>query len=181
MLKNLKLELQAFGKYVVQQSRTNLTKGKHNVTKELYNSISYTEPKEQNGIYSIEWIMDEYGSYIDKGVHGTKSSYVTAKNSPFRYKESSKIMGFEYYTGTFAKWAKAKNIRLRDEKGKFKKGNYKSIGYVIARSIKEKGIKPTFFFTKAFDNAFKRFPPLLLEAMTQDIIDKLKENNNGKN
>ena len=42
MLENIKAELQAFGKYVVQQSRTNLTKQKRNVSKNLYNSIEYT-------------------------------------------------------------------------------------------------------------------------------------------
>ena len=177
MLKNLQKELQALGKYVVQQSRTNLTKGKHNVTKDLYNSIKYGE-EDKNGVYSIKWFMDEYGSYIDKGVHGTKSSYITAKDSPFRYKESSSLIGLEYHTGIFSNWAKKKNIRLRDEKGKFKKGNYKSIGFILARSIKEKGIKPTFFFTKAFDNAYKRYPQLLTEAFAQDIIDILKDNNN---
>ena len=176
MLKNLQAELQAMGKYVVQQSRSNLTKGGNNVTKQLYNSIKYEEGKTNDG-YSIKWIMDEYGSFLDQGVHGTKSSYVTAKKSPFKYKESSSLMGLEYHTGIFAKWAKKKNIRLRDKKGKFKKGNYKSIGFVIARSIKEKGIKPSFFFTKAFDNAFERFPPLLIEAMTQDIIDLIKNKN----
>ena len=41
MLKNLQTELQSFGKYVVQQSRSNLTKQKHNVSKDLYNSIHY--------------------------------------------------------------------------------------------------------------------------------------------
>ena len=30
-----------FGKYVVQQARTNLTKGKHNFDKTLYNSLRY--------------------------------------------------------------------------------------------------------------------------------------------
>jgi len=176
MLKNLQAEIQALGKYVVQQSRSNLTKQKHNVSKDLYNSIKYEETETQNG-YSIKWIMENYGNFLDQGVHGTKSSYVTAKNSPFKYKESSSLMGLEYHTGIFAKWAQKKNIRLRDEKGKFKKGNYKSIGFVIARSIKEKGIRPSFFFTKAFDNALKRFPPLLIEAMTQDIIDLIKNNN----
>jgi|TARA_R110000787_G_C13187580_1_gene422585 hypothetical protein len=185
MLKNFQAELQALGKYVVQQSRTNLTKGKHNVSRDLYNSIKFEENSNQ-GIDSIKWIMDNYGEYVDQGVHGTKSSYVTAKNSPFKYKESSSLMGVEYYSGKnkqfggiFGQWAKSKNIRLRDDKGKFKKGNYKSIGYVLARSIKEKGIKPTFFFTKAFDNAFKRFPPLLLEAMKKDLIEELKQINNG--
>ena len=36
-LKEMQRELNRFGKYVVQQSRSNLTKGKHNATKELYN------------------------------------------------------------------------------------------------------------------------------------------------
>ena len=45
MLKNLQTELQSFGKYVVQQSRSNLTKQKHNVSKDLYNScLLYTSP-----------------------------------------------------------------------------------------------------------------------------------------
>ena len=180
MLKNLQAELQALGKYVVQQSRTNLTKGKQNVTKELYNSITYKEDISRDG-YSIKWIMDQYGEFVDQGVHGTKSSYVTAKNSPFSYKESSKLTGLEYHTGLFSKWAKKKNIRLRDEKGKFKAGNYKSIGFILARSVKEKGIKPSFFFTKAFDNALKRYPELLTKAFAQDIIDILKEQNNGEN
>ena len=47
MLKNLQTELQAFGKYVVQQSRSNLTKQKHNVSKDLYNSIHYKLDKKR--------------------------------------------------------------------------------------------------------------------------------------
>jgi len=180
MLKNLQAELQKMGKYIVQQSRSNLTKGKQNVTKDLYNSIGF-DPSESKGVYSIKFDMDEYGEFVDKGVHGTKSSYVTAKDSPYRYKESSKLTGLEYHTGIFSKWAKKKRIRLRNEKGQFKQGNYKSIGFVLARSVKEKGIKPSFFFTRAFDNALKRYPELLTKAFAQDIIDILKEQNNGEN
>jgi hypothetical protein len=33
--------LTKFAKYVIQQARTNLTKGKHNFSKELYNSLQY--------------------------------------------------------------------------------------------------------------------------------------------
>ena len=187
MLKNLQAELQKMGKYVVQQSRSNLTKGKQNITKDLYNSIGF-DPSESKGVYSLKFGMDTYGEFVDKGVHGTKSSYVTAKNSPYRYKDSSSLMGVEYYSGKnkkfggiFGQWAKKKKIRLRNDKGQFKKGNYKSIGFVLARSIKEKGIKPSFFFTRAFDNALKRYPILLTKAFAQDIIDILKEQNNGKN
>lgn len=41
MLKNVQQELNRFAKYVIQQSRTNLTKGKKNSSKALYNSLDY--------------------------------------------------------------------------------------------------------------------------------------------
>ena len=49
-------DLNSFGKYVVQQSRSNLTKQKKNVSKELYNSIGYTLEKTNYGlIYLFKW------------------------------------------------------------------------------------------------------------------------------
>ena len=118
--------------------------------------------------------------FLDKGVKGANPSLVKngkqkGGNSPFSYKSKRPPMQ------PLADWAKKRNIRLRDEKGKYKKGNYKTIGFILQRSIFAQGIKPSFFFTKAFDNAFKRYPKLLTEAFLQDIIDILKDNNNGKN
>ena len=67
-------------------------------------------------------------------------------------------------------WAKKRNIRLRDDSGKFKKGNYKTIGFLIARSIFEKGIKPSLFFTKPFEAGYKKFIDTdLIKAFSQDI------------
>jgi hypothetical protein len=176
MLKNLQKELQSLGSYVVQESRKNLTKGGyknkgHNVTRGLFNSIGYDE-ENKNGVYSIEWFMDEYGTFLDKGVKGTKSNYIENKNSPYSYKNKKPPMQ------PLADWAKKRNIRLRDKEGKFKKGNYRTIGFILQRSIFEKGIRPSFFFTKAFNSAFKKYPELLSKAFAQDIIDILKDNNN---
>ena len=178
MLKNLQAELNAFGKYVVQQSRSNLTKQKRNVTKDLYNSIKYDLTEDSNN-YDLAFIMDEYGTFLDKGVKGAKPSLVKngkqkGGNSPYSYKTKMPPMN------DIMAWAKKRNIRLRDEKGKFKKGNYKAIGFIIQRSVFAQGIKPSFFFTKAFDNAFKRYPKLLIEAFLEDITDIIKINN-GKN
>ena len=39
MLTNVKDELNRFAKYVISQSRANLTRGKKSVSKELYNSL----------------------------------------------------------------------------------------------------------------------------------------------
>ena len=109
--------------------------------------------------------MDEYGMYQDKGVSGTEKKY----NTPFSYK--SKMPPIK----PLADWAKSRNIRLRDEQGKFTKGNYNTIGYLIARSIYRKGIKPSLFFTKPFEQAFKKLPNELAIAFANDIENILKE------
>ena len=42
--------LNAFGKYVIQQSRSNLTKKGKNSTSDLYNSLKY-EPRQEEGAF----------------------------------------------------------------------------------------------------------------------------------
>jgi len=176
MLKNLQTELQSFGKYVVQQSRSNLTKQKHNVSKDLYNSIHY-KLDENNGNFDLAFIMDEYGTFLDKGVKGANPSLVKGGkqkggNSPYSFRNKRPPMQ------PIADWAKKRNIRLRDKEGKFKKGNYRTIGFILQRSIFAQGIKPSMFFTKPFLAAFDRYPELLSKAFAQDITDILKDNNN---
>ncbi len=176
MLKNLQTELQSFGKYVVQQSRSNLTKQKHNVSKELYNSIHY-KLEEKNGNFDLAFIMDEYGTFLDKGVKGANPSLVKGGkqkggNSPYSFRNKRPPMQ------PIADWAKKRNIRLRDKEGKFKKGNYRTIGFILQKSIFAQGIKPSMFFTKPFLAAFDRYPELLSKAFAQDIIDIFKNNNN---
>ena len=181
MLKNLQTELQSFGKYVVQQSRSNLTKQKHNVSKDLYNSIHY-KLEENNGNFDLAFIMDEYGTFLDKGVKGANPSLVDNKetgkkgiqkggNSPYSYKNKRPPMQ------PLADWAKKRNIRLRDEKGRFKKGNYRTIGFILQKSIFAQGIKPSLFFTKPFEVAFERYKKGIKKSFMQDLIDIIKNNN----
>ena len=162
MLNNVKDSLNKFAKYVAQQSRTNLTKGKKNVSKSLYNSIDYDLTVSPNS-FSLSFIMDEYGMYQDKGVSGTQKKY----NTPFKY--TNKMPPIK----PLADWAKFKNIRLRNAKGQFAKGNYKTIGFLISRSIYRKGIKPSLFFTKPFEKAFLNLPNQVVEAFALDINDLL--------
>ena len=169
-LKNLETELNNFGKYVVQQSRSNLTKKKHNATKELYNSIGYFVDKTAQG-YKISFEMEDYGMFQDRGVKGVKSNYIANKNSPFSYKQNSNLIGLEYHTGVFAKFAKRMGMQPRNKKGQF--GSYKSMGYILARSIKNKGIKASMFFTKPFEQAFKRLPEDLAETLAKDITNNI--------
>ena len=162
-LKEIKSALNAFGKYVVQQARTNLTKGRRNFSNDLYKSLDYSIDKVGEGM-KIIFEMEDYGMYQDRGVRGTKSG---RSLSGFKYRESSNLVGLEYHTGIFSKWAKYIRIQPRDKKGRF--GSYKTMGFILARSIKEKGIKPSLFFTKPFEAGLKRLPPDIEKALREDL------------
>ena len=155
-LKQTKDILNKFAKYVIQQSRTNLSKNKKNSSKSLYNSLDF-KYKAVNGGTGIQFLMDEYGIYQDKGVSGKKKKY----NTPFSYKDKMPP------SSAFDKWAVRKGIAPRDKSGKFIPR--KSINFLIAKSIFNKGIKPSLFFTKPFEKAYKDLPKDLVKGFINDI------------
>jgi hypothetical protein len=167
-LENLNNELRKFGKFVIQQARTRLTKNKSKTGKgttsskgQLYKSLEYVLEEDKGRLF---FEMEDYGMYQDRGVSGTKKKYKT----PFSYTSKGPP------TKALADWAFKKRL-LRDEQGKFTKGSYTSLGFIIARSIKEKGLKPSLFFTKPFEQAFKKLPLELVEAFGDDINNTFKD------
>jgi hypothetical protein len=153
--------LNAFKKFVIQQSRSRLTKGRKNVNKKLYNSLD-GEVKVNPNSFSLSFYMEEYGVYQDKGVSGTKKKY----NTPFSY--TSKRPPRK----TLEEWISKRRFQFRDEKGRFM--SYKSMSFLIQRSIFEKGIKPSLFFTKPFEQGFKKLPDELVEAYGLDVEELLE-------
>ena len=61
MLDNTQQALEDFKKYVIQQARTNLTKGKKNVDKNLYNSLQGFVEKSPAG-FRLYFEMEDYES-----------------------------------------------------------------------------------------------------------------------
>jgi hypothetical protein len=142
---------------VVQQSRTNLTKGKKNASKRLYDSIEYQVNVGANDL-SVIFSMEDYGKFQDLGVSGVKKKY----NTPYSYKDKMPP------AKAFSDWVVRKGLKgIRDEKGRFIKR--KSLQYIIARSVYTKGIKPSLFFTKPFERAFERLPQELQEKFGIDL------------
>ena len=171
--KSIQEELNKFAKYVIQQSRSNLSKSDKNVSKELYNSLGYNVEVTTKGA-ELGFSMEQYGEFQDKGVRG-KSSSAKAPNSPFRFGSGTGKKGG--LTNSINKWVKRRGIQFKDRKsGRFL--SYQSTAFLISRSIYQKGIKPSLFFTKPFVAAFKRLPDELLEAysigLEKDLI-KLTE------
>lgn len=142
--------LDAFRDYVIKQARSKLTRMGKNSSKKLYNSITGDVKAMPNSI-SMEFSMEEYGFYQDQGVSGKEKKYDT----PFSYK--SKMPPPK----KLDRWIVRKGIAPRDEKGKFI--NRKSLQFLIARGIYKNGIKPSLFFTKPFEAAYKKLPNELIE------------------
>ena len=57
--------LNDFAKYVIQQSRSNLTKGDKNVNKNLYNSLDKEIEVGANS-FRLAFLMEDYGKFQDK-------------------------------------------------------------------------------------------------------------------
>tara|TARA_R110001599_G_scaffold129994_5_gene304817 strand:+ start:2523 stop:3032 length:510 start_codon:yes stop_codon:yes gene_type:complete len=163
----LRDELNKFAKYVIQQSRTNLTKGKKRASNELYRSLGY-EVNESAKTTSLAFEMVDYGKFQDRGVSGKNKKY----NTPYSY--TTKMPPPQ----AFDKWVVRKGIAPRTKGGKFT--SREGLKFAIAKAIYKNGIRPSMFFTKPFEAAFKRLPDELLEAYSVGIEKQIQVNINKK-
>jgi len=157
--------IKRFRDYVIQQSRSNLSKSSKNNSKELYNSLK-GEVVTENNYTIVGFQMADYGTFVDLGVKG-KTSSNKAPNSPYKFGSGTGKKGG--LTKGINQWVKQKGFQFRDRKsGKFL--SYDSTAYLITRSIFHKGIKPSLFFTKPFEAGYKKYIDVdLLKAFGQDI------------
>jgi hypothetical protein len=160
----LKETFESFGKYVVQQSRSNLTKKKKNVSKTLYDSLGYDFRASGSGAsFSFVFEMEDYGEFQDKGVSGIKKKY----NTPYSYKNKMPPRG------PIDKWVVRKGLKgVRDEQGRFV--SRKSLSYLIQRHLYYNGIKPSYFFTRAFKLGFQKLPSDIRTAFKLDVEEFMK-------
>ena len=165
--KNTKEYLNAFAKYVIQQSRSNLSKQNKNVDKKLYNSLDKEIEVGANS-FRLAFLMEDYGTFQDKGVSGTQKKY----NTPFSYKSKKPPLK------PITDWVKKRRFQFRKENGKFM--SYQSTAFLIRNGIFKNGIKPSLFFTKPFEKAFERLPDELVEAYGLDVEQFLQYTLNKK-
>jgi hypothetical protein len=150
-------ELKKFRDYVIKESRSNLTRLKKNSSKKLYNSLK-GEYKLMANSFSMYFSMEDYGHFQDKGVNGKKKQYGAPYSYTTKMPPPSKL----------DKWIVRKGIAPRNKQGQLI--SRKSLQFLIARSIYFNGIKPSLFFTKPFEAAFKRLPSDLVVKYGLDAI-----------
>ena len=153
--------LDTFGKRVQQQSRSNLTRLKKNVSGDLYKGSKYDLTVSANSL-SLSFPMTPYWNFQDAGVSGTERKF----NTPFSYKTKKPPAHI------FESWAKRKGIKPRGANGQFT--TYKSFGFAVANSFFKKGLKPTKFFTTPFENEFNKLPDEIVKAYSLELDDLLR-------
>ena len=154
---NTKRVLDKFGKYLVKESRKNLTRKKKNVTNSLYESLDF-DVKAMPNSFEFDFLMNEYGEWVDKGRKA-------GKNPPF---------------SPLRKWVEDRRIQFRSNKGRFQ--TYDQTAWAIVKSIGKKGIPASNFYSRPFNLGYAKLPNEIVEAYALDVedfleftIDKLNE------
>ena len=147
--RNTQLALEKFGKYLVTESRKNLTRKNKNNTRKLYDSLRYEVDVTANAV-NFDFIMEEYGEWVDKG---RKKGTMPPQKEIF-------------------KWVQKKGIQFRDNRGKFK--TYESTAWAIAKSIKKRGIPATDFYSRPFNLGYAKLPNDVVQEYALDIQDFLE-------
>lgn len=164
MLNNLEFALRQFGNYVIQQARANLTKGRKNSSRELYESLK-SIPKQNPDNFTLTFIMEDYGVFQDQGVRGAGGTRKTTSNfkrtnnkgkiwkqkggnSPFSFKEGKKPS-----VRHFEAWSKRKGLSA----------------FAVREAVFRQGITPSMFFTTPFRKAIQNLPEQLIEAFGKDL------------
>ncbi len=170
-LEKLEVEqvLENFGKYLVTESRKNLTRSGRRDTDGLYNSLDYdlnvTDNSIQFGFGTNNPKTFEYMQFIDKGVKGVggvrkstspfnsrnnkgKLWRQNAKNSPFSFKKGNKPSAKH-----FKQWAQKRGLSE----------------YAVREVVYHQGIKPTYFFSRPFELAYEKLPEEIIEAYGLDL------------
>lgn len=171
---NVKEELENFAKYVIQQSRSNLTREGKVSSGTLYKSLDY-EIEVEEGAALVNFLMEGYGKFVDEGVKGANPNKLPqgskwkgiqkAPTSPYKF-GGMKSRGLK---AAINRWTIQKGLKgVRDKKtGKFLPR--KSLQYLITRSIYLSGLRATMFFSKPFNRGQKKYFDAFANAFALDV------------
>ena len=166
---NIKRYLNSFGGYVVKEAKGILKKDKGDTS--LGQSIRFEVVEEADG-WSTNFYMEDYGTFLDKGVSGNKNrvSFTdykgTSQTSPYKYTSKGPPVDI------LSKWIKKKGIKPKGlGRGRSRDtGQYISaFAYLISRKIKREGIKSLSFFQQPLGVGLKRLNKEMLQELRLDI------------
>jgi hypothetical protein len=171
--------LSSFGSKLIEKARANLNKKDKRAKGTLFDQMSYDIEKTDTG---VKFVMnfgsaEDYWVFVDEGVEGAGgfkgSGKKRGQGSPFKFTNKQPPLS------VILPWIKTKGLRGRIQKDwKNNKGagrfiSDKSFAFIVARSIKQKGLERTRFISKPYDDMIDDLKQDLTTAMAEDIDNSL--------
>ena len=172
--KNTIQALQKLGNNVVKEGKGILKKKKKTTSSNtLFNDFDYLVTKQQDSV-TLEFEFGgakDYWQFVDEGVRGAGgfkgSGRARGQGSPFKF--SSKMPPRQ----PLMQWIKNKPLKGRDKKRRFIKRE--SFAFLIQRSIFQRGLERTQFFSKPFTEQLNIQIDNITEAFADDLELDLKQ------
>lgn len=123
---------------------------------ELLQSLIVLPVTAQNKNYIVVIEGNDYAFFVDKGVSGTRNKF----NSPYSFRKETVS---EDFNKSLRRWITKRGIPLetrysrtrnltKQQRAKVQIDEKTKMAYAIGRKVKQQGIKPTLFITKAVDD-----------------------------
>jgi hypothetical protein len=142
--RNLKAQLEALGREYVAELARQLVSDDKVATGNLINSLDYEVLQVANGLI-LQILADDYLTFVDKG------------RKPGKRPPQKAIQ----------KWVENRGIIIKGQSSK-------QTGFLIARSIGKKGIKPTNVIKKTQQALFNNIQTLISKGIQLDINEYIK-------
>jgi hypothetical protein len=169
---------------VVKEGRGILKKKKKQTkSNTLYNDFDYLVTTQKESI-TLEFEFggaEDYWAFVDEGVRGAggyegyAKPKMRGKGSPFKF--SNKMPPLQ----PLLKWIKSKGIKGRIDKKWKTAGNKggqfitnKSFAFLIQRSIFQRGLTRTQFFSKPFTQQLKKQTDAIVKAFGEDLEKQIE-------
>ena len=191
--RRLENSINDFGQKLVNLSAGNLQrkgKGGGNLESSLKYSINLN-----NEVYTLDFIMEDYGAFVDKGVSGAGGKIKTGDhagtyNGINQYKNwKSEVLNTDFRFGSgkssgsiykgIGSFIRKKGLQPRIKKGKKGGGQFKTtlpLKIAMVKVLWTKGIKGISFFQKPLGLGIKQFGKDILKAIKIDVEKELKNN-----
>lgn len=155
--------IQALRQYqmaVVEGYRDKVIIDGHIATGSLINDIECPAVEIENNVYSVSIKVKDYFDYVEKGVNGTEKD----QGSPYSFNPSKKMIP----PNVVLEWIRVKHILPRpDRNGHIP--SRRSLAYIMAKSIHEKGIEPGNELKKTLEELNDEWTTKILQALTKDL------------
>tara|TARA_R110000851_G_C12774262_1_gene534565 strand:+ start:61 stop:612 length:552 start_codon:yes stop_codon:yes gene_type:complete len=178
---SIKKALDIFGTSVIDGSKKELARKKKNASGDLGKSLDYNLKVSKNS-FQLDFLMEDYGKFIDKGVKGIGGERKEANAKGEKKYKLKKVTNnlYKYKKGIqnkpsskhFNSWTVRRGIAPRSKGGQFT--SRKGLMEAISQAVWHQGLETTHFFTNPFEKAFKELPPKVVEAYALEVDRLLK-------